>query len=164
MRVKITQSCLTLCSPMDCSPPGSSDHGIFQARVLEWIVISFYQGIFPTQGSNPDLPNCRQTLYSLSHQDYLMSIKCMNETWVFKETVWKKINNWRESVLKISTSPKYMTQMTVGGGKFPLSLQPKDKLTWDRLTVENLQNVITCICGRNPGELSNWPKCLKSSP
>ena len=37
----ISQSCLTLCDPMDCSLPGSSIHGIFQARVLEWVVISF---------------------------------------------------------------------------------------------------------------------------
>ena len=35
------QSCLTLCDPMDCSPPGSSVHEIFQARILEWIAISF---------------------------------------------------------------------------------------------------------------------------
>ena len=35
------QSCLTLCNPMDCSPPGSSAHGIFQARVLEWGAIAF---------------------------------------------------------------------------------------------------------------------------
>ena len=33
---EVTQSCLTLCNPMDCSPPGSSIHGIFQATVLEW--------------------------------------------------------------------------------------------------------------------------------
>ena len=37
----ITQSCLTLSDPMDCSPPGSSIYGIFQARVLEWVAISF---------------------------------------------------------------------------------------------------------------------------
>ena len=37
----VTQSCLTLCNPMDCSPPGSSVHGIFQARILEWVAISF---------------------------------------------------------------------------------------------------------------------------
>ena len=34
----------TLCNPVDCSPPGSSIHGIFQARVLEWIAISFFRG------------------------------------------------------------------------------------------------------------------------
>ena len=38
---KITQSCMTLRDPMDCSLPGSSAHGIFQARVLEWGVIAF---------------------------------------------------------------------------------------------------------------------------
>ena len=38
---KVAQSCLTLHDPMDCSPPGSSLHGIFQARVLEWGAIAF---------------------------------------------------------------------------------------------------------------------------
>ena len=36
----VVQSCPTLCDPMDCSPPGSSVHGIFQARILEWVAIS----------------------------------------------------------------------------------------------------------------------------
>ena len=38
---KLLQSCPTLCDPMDSSPPGSSVHGILQARILEWVVISF---------------------------------------------------------------------------------------------------------------------------
>ena len=41
---KVALSCLTLCDPMDCSLPGSSVHGIFQARILEWIAISFSRG------------------------------------------------------------------------------------------------------------------------
>ena len=41
---EVTQSCPTLCDPMDCSLPGSSVHGIFQAIVLEWIAISFSRG------------------------------------------------------------------------------------------------------------------------
>ena len=48
MKVKseseVSQSCLTLSDPMDCSPPGSSIHGILQARVLEWVVIAFSVG------------------------------------------------------------------------------------------------------------------------
>ena len=40
----ITQLCLTLCDPMDCSPPVSSVHWIFQARTLEWVAISFSMG------------------------------------------------------------------------------------------------------------------------
>jgi len=38
---EVSQLCLTLCDPMDCSPPGSSVHGIFQARGLEWGAIAF---------------------------------------------------------------------------------------------------------------------------
>ena len=38
---EVAQSCPTLCVPMDCSPPGSSVHGILQARILEWVAISF---------------------------------------------------------------------------------------------------------------------------
>ena len=41
---EVAQSCLTLCDPMDCSPPGSSVHGILQARILEWVAISFSRG------------------------------------------------------------------------------------------------------------------------
>ena len=40
----ISQSCPTLCDPMDCSLPGSSVHGAFQARILEWVAISFSRG------------------------------------------------------------------------------------------------------------------------
>ena len=58
----VPQSCPTLCDPMDCSLPGSSLHGILQARVLEWVAIFLLQGIFQTQGSNPGLPHCGQTL------------------------------------------------------------------------------------------------------
>ena len=53
-KVLVAQSCLTLCDPMDCSLPGSSIHGSSQARILEWIAISF-SGIFQTQGLNSDL-------------------------------------------------------------------------------------------------------------
>ena len=41
VRVKLLQLCMTSCNPMDYSPPGSSVHGIFQARILEWVAISF---------------------------------------------------------------------------------------------------------------------------
>ena len=43
----VTQSCLTLCDPMDCSPPGSSVHGILQAEILEWV------GMPSSRGSSP---------------------------------------------------------------------------------------------------------------
>ena len=49
---EVAQSCLTPSDPMDCSPPGSSIHGILQARVPEWVAISFARDL-PDQGSNP---------------------------------------------------------------------------------------------------------------
>ena len=55
MHAKSLQSCPTLCDATDHSPPGSSVHGILQARTLEWAAIALLQEIFPTQGSNPRL-------------------------------------------------------------------------------------------------------------
>ena len=49
----ITESCPTLCDTMDCSPPGSSVHGLSQARILEWVAISSSSGSFP-----PRVPTC----------------------------------------------------------------------------------------------------------
>ena len=66
----VTKLCMTLCNFMDCSRPGSSVHGISQARILEWVAISFSRGIFLTQESNPlllSLQHCRQTLHPLSY-------------------------------------------------------------------------------------------------
>ena len=56
VKVKIAQSCLTLCDPVDCSLPGSSVHGIFQARVLGWAAISFSRGGHPNPGIKPRSP------------------------------------------------------------------------------------------------------------
>ena len=71
------QSCPTLCNTMNCSPQGSSVHGIFQVRILEWIAIFFFRG-----SSRPrnwtwvsciagGLLCCRQILYQLSHKGSL---------------------------------------------------------------------------------------------
>ncbi|CAM9547857.1 unnamed protein product [Rangifer tarandus platyrhynchus] len=50
---KSLQLCLTLCDPVDRSPPGSSIHGILQARILEWVALPLLQGIFPDPGIKP---------------------------------------------------------------------------------------------------------------
>ena len=44
VKVLVAQSCLTFCDSMDCSPPGSFVHGILQARILEWVAMSFSRG------------------------------------------------------------------------------------------------------------------------
>ena len=48
------QSCLTLCDPMDYSPPHSSVHGAFQARILEWVATSYFRGTSQTRDPTPD--------------------------------------------------------------------------------------------------------------
>ena len=58
----------TLCDSIDCSLTGSSVHGISQARILEWVAISFSRGIFPTQGSNPHLLHWQAGSLPLRHQ------------------------------------------------------------------------------------------------
>ena len=51
----VTLSCPTLCDTLDWSPPGSSVHGILQARILEWVAISFPRGL-PDPGIKPTSP------------------------------------------------------------------------------------------------------------
>ena len=67
LKVLVTQSCLTLCDPMYCSPPGSSVHGIFSGKNTGEGCHSLLQGIFLTQRLNPGLLHCRQIRYRLSH-------------------------------------------------------------------------------------------------
>ena len=56
----VIQSCLTLCDPMDWGPPGSSVHGDSPGKNTGVGWHALLQGVFPTQGSNPGLPHCRQ--------------------------------------------------------------------------------------------------------
>ena len=53
MHAKSLQSRLTLCDPMDCSPPGSSVRGILQARLLEWVAMSFSRASFQLRDGTP---------------------------------------------------------------------------------------------------------------
>ena len=64
----LTQSCLTLCDLMDCSPPGSSVHADSPGKNTGMSCYALLQGIFPTQGCNPGLLHCRWILHHLSHQ------------------------------------------------------------------------------------------------
>ena len=74
-----TQLCQILHDPMDCIPPGSSVHGIFQARILQWVAISFSRG--SSQPRHRTHISCvsyigRQLLYQLSHQGSPVSFFC----------------------------------------------------------------------------------------
>ena len=63
----LTQSCLTLCNPMNCSPPDFSLHGFSRQEYWSVSSHSLLQGIFPTQESNPSLQFCRQIFYHMNH-------------------------------------------------------------------------------------------------
>ena len=65
----VSQSCCIICIPVDCSPPVSSVHGISQARILEWVAISFSQRIF-IQEKNTKL------ILSVMNIIQMLSIKC----------------------------------------------------------------------------------------
>ena len=64
----VTQSCLTLCDPMDCISPSSSGQGDSPGKNTGVSCHALFKGIFPTQGSNPGLLHCRQILYQLRCQ------------------------------------------------------------------------------------------------
>ena len=66
VKVLVTQSCLTLCNPMDCSPPGSSVHGILQAKIWSWYPF-LSPGDLSSPGIKPRSPSL-QILNHLSHQ------------------------------------------------------------------------------------------------
>ena len=104
MKVKseseVARSCLTLSDPMDCSPPGSSIHGIFQARVLEWGAIAFsvsysssylftciwyaeYALLLETQSTisvTPSSPGSL-TLMTIVSVSLLLCFSCLSEWW-----------------------------------------------------------------------------------
>ena len=98
--VLVTQLCLTLCEPMDYGLPGSSVHGILQARILEWVAIPFCRGFILMEGLNPSLLPWRQILYHLSNQGGLLVFakvlftehqQICRKSWAY---VWKKLFMW----------------------------------------------------------------------
>ena len=72
---EVAQSCLTLSISMDCRPSGSSVHGIFQARVQEWVAISFSRRSSQPRDQTWVSRIAGQTLYHLSHQGSLIMVE-----------------------------------------------------------------------------------------
>ena len=75
---EVTQSCLTLCDPMDYSLSGSSIHGIFQARVLEWLAISSSMGSSQPRNWTWVSSIASRWFYCLSHQESPYLLTCIN--------------------------------------------------------------------------------------
>ena len=96
VKVKVTQSCPTFCNPTDYTV-----HGILQARLLEWEAFPLSRGSFPTQGSNPGLPHCRQILYQLSQKGSPRILE-----WVAYP--FSRISSW----------PRNQTEVSCNAGRF----------------------------------------------
>ena len=89
--------CQTLCSPMDCGPPGSPVHGIFQTRILEWVAMPSSRGIFLTQGSNPCL------LHVLQWQvDSLPLSHLGSHRGLYHFVKWRPFPKWQSTFIKVS--------------------------------------------------------------
>ena len=106
MKVKseseVAQSCPTLCNPMDCSPPGSSVHGIFQARVLEWGAIEFrLSPVLTLTKKSVRYP----VLELIAWWDIILSDKLIEA--VLKKT-WKIHNTSHKNALLIPTLHPYL--------------------------------------------------------
>ena len=113
---EVTQSCPALCDPMDCGLPGSSIHGIFQARVLEWVAISFSRGssqprdqtqVFCTAGWHFTSELLRKSI--LKNRDIILPTKiCIVKAMVFSVIMYgceswtlKKAKPWRTDAFKL---------------------------------------------------------------
>ena len=78
----VTQSCLTLCNPIDCSLPDYGVHGILQARVLEWAAIPFFRGSSKPRNQTQISHIAGRYFYQLNHQGNLIGIELLNSSWV----------------------------------------------------------------------------------
>ena len=105
MKVKseseVAQSCLSLHNPMDCSLPGSSVHGIFQARVLEWGAIAFispsneYSGLISFRMDWLDLLAVQVTLKSLLQHHSSKSINSSALSFLYSPTLTSIHDHWK---------------------------------------------------------------------
>ena len=137
-KVKITQLCLTLCDLMDCSPPGSSVHGIFPARILEWVAIPFSRGSsWPRDGTRISHISCIAgrffTIY-LSHQGretfsgrHFQQMLCKSDR---KDQIRRRLNPTHWSWFTSLFLPLLLTLSRVGfpakqrGGSWEYNLWP----------------------------------------
>ena len=101
--VLVAQLCLTLCNPMDCSPPGFSVHGILQARVLKWVA--------------KPLPKCTFFLLTLDGKPWCIystfrHVKCFGSNHSHLDLHHKQLFTSSQS---LSSSPKWASSESMGG-------------------------------------------------
>ena len=138
----VTQSCPTLCNSMDCSPPGSSVHGIFQARILEWVAIYFSRGSSRTRDQTHiscvshiadrflTIWATRETLsqlYSnLKKKEFFnfeasRSIAPKWRGYPFYEMIEDSQSQWNKEIIKVEEENLSTPRLSVRGGKVALA-------------------------------------------
>ena len=130
---------------MDCSLPGSSAHGIHQARILEWVSRFLLQGIFPTQGLNPDLLHCRQILYQLSYEGSQASYHSINFLYISQLHMYNS-QQVIDQMTPSSEGPNFIPFATSGGRweVQPLRLTSFVRLHLDGITQSPLRAAHCC--------------------
>ena len=96
VHAKLRALCPTLCNPMDCSLPGSSVHGILQAKILEWVARpSLLQGISPTQGLNPlSYVSCIGRQVFTTSANWMLDRCHVYELQIFSPIPWVVLSSW----------------------------------------------------------------------
>ena len=114
VKVLVTQLCLPLCEPMNCSPPGSSAHGILQGRILEWVVIPSSTGSSRPRDRTWVSCIAGQILYILSDREahitqqlysWVMSQK--NKNLCSYETLYTNVHSSLIIIVKTSKQPRW---------------------------------------------------------
>ena len=141
---QVTQLCPILCNPLDCSPPGSSGHGIFQARILEWVARLFFRGS-SNQGSNPCLMSPTLQMGSLPkhHPGIPPSIYCS-----ILKTSHRSISSARLRAHQKSGIEHYLSQ-------YPQFLIRE-------MYIEQNQSVLSPLCAKCPLTLSDLTEKMQS--
>ena len=118
--VKVAQSCPTLCDPCPWNSPGQNPGAGS---------LSLLQGVFPTQGSNPGLPRCRQNLYQLSHKGS------------------PRILEWAACPFsRGSSQPRKRTGVSCTAGGFFTSCAAREACAIEGTLLLSILSVIVCVC------------------
>ena len=155
------KSCPTLFDPMDCSPPGSSVHGIFQARILEWVAISFSRGFSSPRDQTWVSCIAGRLFLLLSHQGSpcLLNKKLLKSVLLIITSkgentiqILELVLQWREKMLKLNhhrnvlEKLNFMWLFSVLKTKQSLrSLLPRNLNSWVFLLYRNtLKKYVNC--------------------
>ena len=115
---EVAELCPTFCDPMDCIPPGSSVHGIFQARVLEWVAIAFSDYVLSTYW-NVNHNRHNRLSFLLNNLYNLLISSSLN--------IWKRRALWiLRFIQSYLESSRYGTRIQAGQAVYPLQSQLPD--------------------------------------